>query len=194
MRFFQLAFQQTQVSVLDFADQSYPRNIVFNTGTAPLLMQNAQESFARTMAELLVAQQHPLTESFTVQQFMMTTALKELYAFLDVWQVNDNDTISDGPVRLPAQMLCLCRHGTGTDSISKRSTREAPITCTALMPPRRMRRSCSALRIPSVPSQRLHPAHSVLWITRQPQGVGGAVVLAGRLADGDAVSAERLTD
>jgi hypothetical protein len=95
MRFFQLAFQQTQVSVLDFADQSYPRNIVFNTGTAPLLMQNAQESFARTMAELLVAQHHPLTESFTVQQFMMTTALKELYTFLDVWQVNDNGTITD---------------------------------------------------------------------------------------------------
>ena len=95
IRFFQLAFQQTQISVLDFADQSYPRNLVINTRVAPRLVQNAQESFARTMAELLVAQRRPLTESTTVQQFMMTTALKELYGFLDVWQVNNDGTVTD---------------------------------------------------------------------------------------------------
>ncbi len=94
MRFFQLAFQQTQISVLDFSDQSYPRNIAINTTTTPLLVQNAQESFARTMVEL-VAEHHPLTESATTQTFMMTTALKELYAFLDVWHVDDGGIVTD---------------------------------------------------------------------------------------------------
>jgi hypothetical protein len=94
LRFFQLAFQQTQVSVLDFSDQSYPRNIAINTTTTPLLVQNAQESFARTMVEL-VAEHHPLTESATTQTFMMTTALKELYAFLDVWHVDDSGVVAD---------------------------------------------------------------------------------------------------
>src|SRR5262249_18660592 len=87
MRFFQLAFQQTQISAVDFADQAYPRQIAVNATTTPLLVQNAQESFARTMLEL-VSEARPLTEATTTRKFMMTTALKELYAFLDIWQVD----------------------------------------------------------------------------------------------------------
>src|ERR1022692_3698293 len=52
-RFFELAFQQTQVTATDFADQAYPRQIAVNATTTPLLVQNLQESFARTMLELI---------------------------------------------------------------------------------------------------------------------------------------------
>jgi hypothetical protein len=94
LRFFELAFQQTQVTATDFADQAYPQQIGVNTTTIPLLTQNAQQSFARTMQELL-SQGAPLTTGMTTQQIMMTTAMKELYAFLDAWEVDDNGTVTD---------------------------------------------------------------------------------------------------
>ena len=93
-RFFELAFQQTQISAADFADQTYPKPIGLNAATIPLLVQNAQESFARTMLALLAAGQ-PLSASATTHQLMMTTALKELYAFLDVWEVDDAGKTTD---------------------------------------------------------------------------------------------------
>jgi hypothetical protein len=94
MRFFELAFQQTQVSSVDFADQAYPRQIDINGTTTPLLVQSAQESFARTMIEL-TSQGHPLTEAMSTPQLMMTTAMKELYALLDVWEVDDAGKVTD---------------------------------------------------------------------------------------------------
>ena len=94
-RFFELAFQQTQISAADFADQAYPKQIAINPTLTPLLVQNARESFARTMMALVAAGQ-PLTSGVTTRQFMMTTALKEMYAFLDVWQVDDAGKVTDG--------------------------------------------------------------------------------------------------
>jgi len=93
-RFFELAFQQTQVTAADFADQAYPKQIAINGTTTPLLVQNAQQSFARTMMQL-IADGHPLTEGLTNTQVMMTTAMKEYYAFLDVWEVDDNGKVTD---------------------------------------------------------------------------------------------------
>jgi hypothetical protein len=93
-RFFELAFQQTQISAVDFADQAYPKQIGINAATIPLLVQNAQQSFARTMMEL-VSEGAPLTESATAHKLMMTTAMKELYAFLDAWQVDDAGKVTD---------------------------------------------------------------------------------------------------
>ena len=93
-RFFELAFQQTQVSAVDFSDQAFPKQISINATTTPLLVQNAQQSFALTMIELL-AEGRPLTDATTTNKIMMTTALKELYAFLDVWQVGDDGTVTD---------------------------------------------------------------------------------------------------
>ena len=93
-RFFELAFQQTQISAADYADQAYPQQIGINTSTIPLLIQNTQESFARTMLALIAAGQ-PLTAGLTTRQLMLTTALKELYAFLDVWEVDDNGKVTD---------------------------------------------------------------------------------------------------
>ena len=93
-RFFELAFQQTQVAITDFAPQVYPRQADANASTSSLLVQNATESFARTMIQL-TSQNRPLTEAATTQSFMMTPALMELYAFLDAWQVNDAGGITD---------------------------------------------------------------------------------------------------
>ena len=61
-RFFELAFQQTQVSITDFADQVFPRSADTNSTTTPLFVQNATESFARTAQEL-VAEGRPFTEN-----------------------------------------------------------------------------------------------------------------------------------
>jgi hypothetical protein len=93
-RFFELAFQQTQVSAVDFADQAYPKQIGINNTTTPLLVQNAQQSFARTMIEL-IGSGGALTNGVTTHQLMMTTAMKELYAFLDAWQVDDAGKVTD---------------------------------------------------------------------------------------------------
>jgi hypothetical protein len=93
-RFFELAFQQTQITAVDFVDQMFPRQISVNGATQPLIVQNTQESFARTVLEL-VAEKRPFTESVTTQRFMMTTAMMELYAFLDVWQVDDAGKVTD---------------------------------------------------------------------------------------------------
>jgi hypothetical protein len=93
-RFFELAFQQTQVNAVDFADQFFPKQIGINATTTPLLVQNAQQSFARTMLEL-VGKGRPLGDAMTTTKVMMTTALKELYAFLDVWQVGDDGKVTD---------------------------------------------------------------------------------------------------
>jgi hypothetical protein len=94
LRFFELAFQQTQVSYTDFSDQAYPKQVDINSTTIPLLVENAQESFARTMLQL-VSQGQPLTQAATTTQFMMTTAMKELYAFLDDWDVDDLGNVTD---------------------------------------------------------------------------------------------------
>jgi len=94
-RFFELSFQQTQISIADLADQSYPKQLATNPTTTPLLLQNIEQSFARTMLELN-ARGRPFSESTTSPKLMMTTALKELYAFLDQYQVNDDGKVIDG--------------------------------------------------------------------------------------------------
>ena len=93
-RFFELAFQQTQVTAVDFSDQSYPKQIAINNATTPLLVQNAEQSFARTMLQLIDAGR-PLGDGMTTNQLMMTTALKEYYAFLDAWEVDDTGKVTD---------------------------------------------------------------------------------------------------
>lgn len=107
MRFFELAFQQTQVTAADFADQAYPRQIAINATTTPLLIQNAEESFARTMLRL-IADGRPLTDGVTTRSLMMTTAMKELYAFLDAWEVDDNGKVTDHFKQThPSQMITV---------------------------------------------------------------------------------------
>ena len=93
MRFFELSFQQTQITSNDFADQVHGQ-LGLNPSTTPLLLRNAEESFARTMLALTAAG-HPFTEAMTTKQLMMTTALKELYAFLDTVEIDDDSNTFD---------------------------------------------------------------------------------------------------
>ncbi len=92
--FFELAFQQTQITVNDLDDQAYPRKANNNPTTGPALAQNVRQSFARTVLEF-IAEGRPFTDTMTTQRFMMTPALMELYAFFDAWQVNDAGVVTD---------------------------------------------------------------------------------------------------
>ena len=92
--FFELAFQQTQISINDLADQSYPRQVDLNGSTRPLLLSNVRESFARTVLQLM-DEGRPFTEVVTTRRFMMTPALLELYGFFGQWQVDNDGKVSD---------------------------------------------------------------------------------------------------
>jgi hypothetical protein len=88
--FFELAFQQTQITTADFNEMiPNPGGL----GIGPLmtpLVQNVRESFARTVLAL-VDEGRPFTDAFTTTSFMMTPPLMELYAFLDASQPDDGD-------------------------------------------------------------------------------------------------------
>ncbi|MBX7098973.1 MAG: hypothetical protein K1X89_14785, partial [Myxococcaceae bacterium] len=85
-RFFQLSFQQTQVSTPDFADML--ENGSLGVGSVPML-QNLQESFARTVVARNAAGT-PFNTSMSTQTYQLTTALQVFYALLDVWQIDNN--------------------------------------------------------------------------------------------------------
>jgi hypothetical protein len=91
--FFELAFQQTQITAIDFIDLVPPRGLGGGR-TIPLLVQNVRESFARTVMQL-IAEGRPLTDAFTTRRLMMTPALMELYAFLDTRRVDNAGGLSD---------------------------------------------------------------------------------------------------
>src|SRR3569832_8253 len=116
-RFFELAFQQTQVSATDFSDQTYPKQLGLNSATIPLLVQNAQESFARTMLALLAAGQ-PLSAGMTTHQLMMTPALKELYAFLDVWEVDDAGKTTDAFKKANPKLQIVVENAAGPNPLT----------------------------------------------------------------------------
>lgn len=91
--FFEQAFQQTQITSADFVNLVPPNGI--SVGAAlPYLVQNVQESFARTVLALNASGQ-PFTDAMTTTQVMMTPALMELYAFLDTYHVDDNAKVTD---------------------------------------------------------------------------------------------------
>lgn len=94
LTFFELAFQQTQITYNDLADQAYPRAAVVNASTRNLLTQNVRQSFARTVLAL-IDEGKPFTDAITTRRLMMTPALMELYAFFDAWQVDDGGKVTD---------------------------------------------------------------------------------------------------
>jgi len=91
--FFELAFQQTQITSADFTEMIPPTGLGVGA-QIPYLLQNIRESFARTVLALVNAGQ-PITEAFHTRQLMMTPALMELYAFLDTRTVDDKAAIAD---------------------------------------------------------------------------------------------------
>ncbi len=94
LRFFQLAFQQTQVAYDDYDDQVYPRSIDPNGTTWPRLIGNSTESFART-AIALIDEGRPFNETMWTDSYMMTPALMEFHAFLDAFHVDDAGKLQD---------------------------------------------------------------------------------------------------
>src|SRR5258708_2767842 len=92
-RFFQLAFQQAQVTSNDFADQVYGQ-LGRNAATTRRVLQNIEGGFGRRMGEL-GEPGHPLNDAMTTRKLMMTTALKEFYAFLDVWEIDNEGNVCD---------------------------------------------------------------------------------------------------
>ncbi len=88
MRFFELAFQQTQITAKDFSNQMFPVAIDPVAATQALMLQNAQQSFASRMLNLANTNA-PFNQGMSTQTFAMTTALKSLYAFQDAFQVGN---------------------------------------------------------------------------------------------------------
>jgi hypothetical protein len=123
MVFFELAFQQTQISAQDFVD-IVPPNGLGNGRATPQLVQNVRESFARTVLSL-TSQGRPLTDAFTTKQLMMTPALMELYAFLDTRQVNDAAAVNDTFARANQGLMVVMQFKDGpvamTDSVNPSS-------------------------------------------------------------------------
>lgn len=103
--FFELAFQQTQVTTANLVDLVPPQGL---SGTAlPMLVQNIRESFARTVLEL-DAEGRPFTDAFKTHRFMMTPALMELHAFLDSRHVDDTGKAIDEFVKAhPSAQLVI---------------------------------------------------------------------------------------
>jgi hypothetical protein len=93
MVFFELAFQQTQITTQDFANVNPPNGLRTAQDT-PLTTQNAVESFARTVLSMTAANA-PLNTAFTTKTLLMTPALIALYAYFDTHQVNDAGTVVD---------------------------------------------------------------------------------------------------
>jgi hypothetical protein len=92
LRFFELAFQQTQITPIDFVDMLDQGQLQLQN---PLLLQNVQQSFARTMLDVAMKGQ-PFTQAPTTQTHALTTALKTFYALLDVWQIaNGMNAVTD---------------------------------------------------------------------------------------------------
>ncbi len=95
--FFELALQQTQITGVDFVD-IVPQNGLGNGQSIPVLVENARESFARTVVASTLSGA-PLTDAFTTKRVMMTPALMQLYAFLDARRADDNAKVVDDLVK-----------------------------------------------------------------------------------------------
>lgn len=92
IQFFGNAFQQTQMTGDDFTDQ-----IGDMTAVPAALLPNLRESFARTALQM-AKDGTSFNQTVTTHTFMMTTALLQFYAFLDVRlrddKQNDHDKLS----------------------------------------------------------------------------------------------------
>jgi Protein of unknown function (DUF1585) len=88
--FFQNAFQQGQLSILSLEARLGFR-LRGDAALLDMLLRNAQESFPRTVWNL-VSQGRPLNEAMTTEQYMLTPPLKALMAASEAFHYNDNET------------------------------------------------------------------------------------------------------
>jgi hypothetical protein len=112
IRFFALAFQQTQIDnsslggALDIPIQ------YTNAANAALITQNIEEIIPRTM--LALAQQGvPFNQALSTRSFMMTTAAKALMGFTDDYVINDSTGAQDFvQAAYPTAQLTIATSGT----------------------------------------------------------------------------------
>lgn len=88
-RFFQNAFQQTQLNRQSFVDQ------VPDQGIDARLLDNLQSSFALTVIQLTMNEGRPFTEALTTDSFMLTPPLATLLAYLDNKHISDANRGTD---------------------------------------------------------------------------------------------------
>ena len=85
------AFQQSEVVATDFADQGVKIDAKsIGGGPSNMLLQNLQESFARTVLYMDAANQ-PFNTAMSTQTFMLTPPLATYYAYLDAVSYSDTD-------------------------------------------------------------------------------------------------------
>ncbi len=87
--FFKQAFQQTQTDILDYNEHlGINTNPWLGTDKA-LFVRAAEESFARTVVQLL-DEGRPFTEAVTTERFMLNAPLMSAYAYVDAVPFNDD--------------------------------------------------------------------------------------------------------
>lgn len=102
-RFFMMAFQQDQVTGEGLMPMLKSRNINWGRfdddqeNVVDLMIQNIEESFARTALEIAKTGR-PFNEVVTTDTFQMTTALMFFYAYLDHRHVRDDDSVFSRPL------------------------------------------------------------------------------------------------
>ncbi len=90
LRFFQLAFQQVQITNKDVQTMLSQKTVTKNQDILPSIMSNIETSFAMTMLMQSVQGGHAFNTAPSTTTFAMTTALMEFYGFLDAMQVDDS--------------------------------------------------------------------------------------------------------
>ncbi len=90
LRFFQLAFQQVQITNKDVETMLSQKSVTKNQEILPSIMSNIETSFAMTMLMQSVQGSQPFKIAPSTTTFAMTTAMMELYGFFDAMQVDDS--------------------------------------------------------------------------------------------------------
>ncbi len=95
LTFLSNAFQQSEVIATDFADQGVKIDTrTIGTNPSNMLLQNLQESFARTVLYMDAANQ-PFNTVMSTQTFMLTPPLATYYAYLDATSYSDTDKMAN---------------------------------------------------------------------------------------------------
>lgn len=122
--FFELAFQQTQITSANFVDLITNQGL--GTGAAiPMLVQNIRESFARTVLAL-DAEGRPFTDAFTTHRLMMTPALMELYAFLDARHMDNAGKVIDDWAKANPKLTLTLQNKAGAVAIEDSVNPDSP--------------------------------------------------------------------
>ncbi len=89
LRFFQLAFQQVQITNKDVETMLSQKTVTKNQAILPSIMSNIETSFAMTMLMQSVQGAQKFNIAPNTNTFAMTTAMMEFYGYLDAMQVDD---------------------------------------------------------------------------------------------------------